>query len=210
MKNYVLISGLLAVCGLFYAFVPPPLYIANTASTPLTEDYKNVQWMSWEEAIAEGERAKAVGKTPKKIFVDIYTHWCGWCKKMDRETFEQKHIADYLNEHFYPVKFNAEQREPIKFQGKEFKFVAQGARGYHELAAALLNGKMSYPTVVFLTEDIKIIQPIPGYLNQEVFEPILRFFAGNYYQNTKWETFLEVYNKEKTKRKNAHQTASPY
>lgn len=207
MKNYVLISGLLAVCGLFYAFVVPPLYIADSPST--TEPHRNVQWMSWEEAIAKGDRARAMGKTPKKIFVDIYTNWCGWCRKMDRETFEQKDIAAYLNQHFYPVKFNAEQREPIKFHGKTFKYVAQGTRGYHELAAALLNGKMSYPTVVFLTENVKMIQPIPGYLNQEVFEPILRYFAGNYYQNTKWETFLEVYNQEKSKRKKKECT-TPY
>lgn len=194
MNRYLLLSGLLAFCGLFYAFTTIPKLDEVTAPAP---EGKNVQWMTWEEAITASQSAKAAGKTPKKIFVDIYTNWCGWCKKMDKETFEQPEIARYLNEHYYPVKFNAEQRETINFRGRPFKFIQQGSRGYHELAVALLNGKMSYPTVVFLDENIQIIQPISGYLKVDLFDMILHFFAGNYYKNTSWETFQEVYKKQK-------------
>ena len=67
-----------------------------------------VNWMSWEDAIAALEADKKAGRKGKKIFVDIYTDWCGWCKKMDKETFQVPKIAAYLNQHFYPVKFNAE------------------------------------------------------------------------------------------------------
>lgn len=206
MNKYLLISGLLALCGIFYAFAEAPRP-QSTTKEAVQPTQSNVQWMTWEEAIAAGDRAKALGKTPKKIFVDIYTNWCGWCKKMDQETFEKEPIASYLNEHFYPVKLNAEQREPIQFRDKTFKFIAQGRRGYHELAAALLNGKMSYPTVVFLNEDVQIIQPIPGYLNEQIFDTILHFFAGDYYLSTKWETFQEVYQEQKEKT-NAQRPAS--
>lgn len=64
---------------------------------------------------------------------------------MDKATFQRPEVATYMNEHFYNVKFNAEQKEDIEILGNNFKFIAQGNRGYHELAAALLNGKMSYP-----------------------------------------------------------------
>ena len=52
-----------------------------------------VEWMNFEEAL---EKSKT---EPRKIFIDVYTEWCGWCKRMDSATFQQEHIAEYLNEH---------------------------------------------------------------------------------------------------------------
>lgn len=152
-----------------------------------------VNWMSWEDAIAALEADKKAGRKGKKIFVDIYTDWCGWCKKMDKETFQVPKIAAYLNQHFYPVKFNAEQKENISFSGNTFKFVPQGARGYHELAVALLDGKMSYPTVVFLNEKVEMLQRVPGYLNVPTFDCILHYLAEERYLSTPWETFQKEF-----------------
>ncbi len=45
---------------------------------------KTVRWLSWEEAI---ELSK---EDPRKIVIDVYTEWCGWCKKMDKTTFAKK------------------------------------------------------------------------------------------------------------------------
>ena len=90
---------------------------------------EKVNWLTFEEAIALHE------KEPKKLLIDLYTDWCGWCKVMDRNTYSQADIASYINENFYPVKFNAEQKEPVEFRGHTFEFVAQGRRGVHELAA---------------------------------------------------------------------------
>lgn len=158
-------------------------------------DGKNVKWMTWEEAVAASQAAEAAGETPKKIFVDIYTDWCGWCKKMDSETFEKPMISAYLNEHFYPVKFDAEQKESISFEGKTFKYVANGRRGYHELAAALLAGKMSYPTVVFLNKDFQLLQRIPGYLDIPTFDMIMHYLAEEHYTKTPWADFQKEYKK---------------
>jgi len=156
-------------------------------------DGKNVKWMTWEEAAAASKAAEAAGETPKKIFIDIYTDWCGWCKKMDTETFEKPQISAYLNEHFYPVKFDAEQKESITFEGKTFKFVANGRRGYHELAAALLAGKMSYPTVVFMNKDFQLLQRIPGYLDIPTFGMIMHYLAEEHYTKTPWADFQKEY-----------------
>lgn len=170
-----------------YAFTSVPDHVAKHV------DGKNVKWMTWEEAVAAAEAAKAEGETPKKIFVDIYTDWCGWCKKMDKETFEQSMVANYLNEHFYPVKFDAEQKESITFDEKTFKYIANGRRGYHELAAALLAGKMSYPTVVFLNEDFQLLQRIPGYLDIPTFDMIMHYLAEEHYTKTPWADFQKSY-----------------
>ncbi len=159
---------------------------------------KNVKWMTWDEAVKMSSKAKEEGKTPKKIFVDIYTDWCGWCKKMDAETFEKPAVAHYLNTHFYPVKFNAEQKEDIVFDGKTFKFIPNGRRGYHELAAALLAGKMSYPTVIFLSNDFQLLQRVPGYLNIPTFDMIMHYLAEDHYTKTTWPDFQQSYQRQKS------------
>lgn len=146
---------------------------------------QEVEWMSWEEAI---ERA-TTDKRPKKLFIDVYTDWCGWCKKMDKETFQNPEVAAYMKENFYMVKLDAEQKEPIVYQGKTYKYIPSGRRGYHELAAALLNGRMSYPTVVFLDEQLNMLSPVPGYQKPEPFLNIAKYFGDDIYKDKDWKTY---------------------
>jgi thioredoxin-related protein len=144
---------------------------------------QEVKWLTFEEAIARHE------ENPKKILIDLYTDWCGWCKVMDKNTYSKAEIANYINENFYPVKFDAEQKEPVEFRGHTFNYVAQGRRGVHELAAALTRNQLSYPTTVFMDEELRIIQPIAGYLKPEQMEPILLFIGGDHFKTTAFEDF---------------------
>ena len=146
---------------------------------------QEINWMSWDEAVTlTNTEAK-----PKKIFVDIYTDWCGWCKKMDKDTFQDPAVAAYMTEHYYMVKMDAEGKESINYQGKEFKYVPSGKRGYHELAAALLQGRMSYPTVVFLDEERNMLSPVPGYQKVKPFLKIARYFGDNVYKEKDWKSY---------------------
>lgn len=167
----------------------------GTAATDGTEAETagNIKWMSFEEAVQQLKKDKAAGKAGKKIFIDIYTDWCGWCKRMDKETFQKPHIASYLTKHFYPVKLDAEQKEIIEFAGRTFKFVPNGRRGYHEFAAALLEGKMQYPTVVFLNEEVQLMQRIPGYLDVPTFDAILHYLAEENYNDTPWGDYQQAF-----------------
>ena len=149
-----------------------------------------IEWMTWEEAI---ERASTDAE-PKKIFVDAYTDWCGWCKKMDATTFAHPKVAEYMNEHYYAVKLDAEQKEDIVYKGHTFKFVPSGRNGYHELAASLLQGKMSYPTVIFLDEEQRLLSPVPGYQPAEGFYKIITYFGEDHYKTTDWATYQANYN----------------
>ncbi|AWX43430.1 Protein-disulfide reductase [Flagellimonas maritima] len=146
---------------------------------------QNVQWLSWDEAVA---LTKNEGNT-KKIFVDVYTDWCGWCKKMDKDTFQNPEVAAYMQDNFYMVKLDAEGKDPIEYEGKSFKYIPSGRRGYHEFAAALLQGKMSYPTVVFLDENLKMLSPVPGYQKVKPFMQIARYFGDNIYKDQDWQTY---------------------
>ena len=127
---------------------------------------------------------------PKKVFIDVYTDWCGWCKKMDATTFQDPKIVKILNEDFYAVKLDGEGQEIINFKNKDYKFIPQGRKGYHELAATLMNGKLSYPTTVYLDEKLNMLQPIPGYMKVEDLEPILIYLGQDYYKNVSWKDFI--------------------
>jgi thioredoxin-related protein len=145
---------------------------------------QTVEWLTWEEAVTKSKEA------PRKIFVDIYTDWCAYCKKMDRETFSNAYVAKYLNEKFYPVKLNAQQKNDITFQNKIYRFVDRGGRNsYHELAAMIMNGRLSYPTIVFLDEHQNLIQSIPGYRNAFEFELFITYFGENHHKETPWSSY---------------------
>ena len=157
-----------------------------------------ISWLSFEEAVKLQQADKAAGRAPKKIFIDVYTDWCGWCKKMDKETFQQPEIAAYLTQKFYPVKLDAEQKEAIIFDGHTFEFKPGGRRGYHEFAAALLDGKLSYPTVVFMNEEAQLMQRVPGYLDVPTFDAILHYLAEEHFKTTPWPQFQQQFNQQKS------------
>lgn len=144
-----------------------------------------VKWYTIEEAAALSK------KKPRKIFVDVYTEWCGWCKQMDKTTFANHKIAQYLNDNFYPVKFDAEQRANIIFKDQVFKFNPQYKS--NQLAVDLMGGKMSYPTTVYLDEKLELIQAVPGYLSAKDFDAVLHFFGKNEYRKQDWESFKKAY-----------------
>ncbi len=146
---------------------------------------QEVTWLSWDEAATLAE----TDKKPKKIFVDVYTDWCGWCKKMDKDTFQNGEVAAYMEENFYMVKLDGEGKEPIEFKGKTYKFVPKGRKGYHEFAAALMQGKLSYPTTIFLDEKMNMLSPVPGYQKPAPFLNIAKYFGDNIYLEKDWKTY---------------------
>ena len=142
-----------------------------------------VKWYSFEEAV-ELNRVNA-----KKLFIDVYTDWCGWCKVMDKNTFNHPVIAKYLNENFYPVKFNAETTDTVRFGGKLFVNSGEGTRPPHQLAIALLRGQMSYPSIAYMDEQNRLLTTVPGYLTPESIEPLLKYIAEDIYKTGK--SFVE-------------------
>lgn len=141
----------------------------------------SLTWMSIEEAEA------ACKKKPRKIFVDVFTSWCGWCKKMDQSTFRDSLVLKYAGEKFYAVKLDAESRDNIIFREKVFHY-NENMRA-NELAVMLLNGQMSYPSLVFLDEKLKPIQTHGGYADPAQFNMMLHFFGENAYRKKPMNDF---------------------
>ena len=166
------------------------LVVAVLAST--LSSSQQIQWMSLEEAIA------AQKITPKKIFMDVYTDWCGPCKLLDKRTFQNPDVSKYISEHYYAVKFNAEGQEEINFFNQTYTNPSydpnrKGRNGTHQFTQYL--GVKGYPTRVFFSENGAPIMPVVGYLKPQQLELYLKMIKqGDYQVFSKPEDF-EKYQK---------------
>ncbi len=148
-----------------------------------------VKWLTLEEGMALME------KNPKPIVMDFYTDWCGWCKHMMKTTYANPGLAQYINTNFYPVKFNAEGKDTVMYLGKEYKSSSGEPKAPHELAVHLLQGKLMYPTTLFLNnfnkekKEFGLSMVAGGYLDDKKIEPILVFTVENVNRNASLDEF---------------------
>ena len=153
---------------------------------------QQINWVSLEEAV---ELQKA---NPKKIMIDMYTNWCGPCKMLDKRTFQNADVANYVNENYYAVKFNAEGNAKVTFKGevftnpnydpaKEFK-----RNSAHQLSRFFR--VQAYPTIVFLDESLDVLVPLRGFQTPQKLELYLKMFGNNEHKDIKsQEQFNEYY-----------------
>src|SRR6218665_3374779 len=174
--------------GIATVIVVAQSFITNVQA-PADELGGPTKWYTFSEAV---ELQK---KNPKPIMVDVYTSWCGPCKMMSANTFGNATIAKYLNDNFYPVKFNAETFDSVAFNGYVFKNKnAPGTpRPVHDFANSILDGKLMYPSIVFVNEQIQRIQVITGYYQPAQFEPLMKYFGSGKYKDTKYEDFQKTF-----------------
>ncbi|MDX2067520.1 MAG: DUF255 domain-containing protein [Haliscomenobacter sp.] len=158
-----------------------------TPRTPVRSQSVTLNWVSWEEAVELNKKEK------KKILLDVFTYSSSWCKKMDNETFSNTYLAKYLNDNYYLVKLDAESKEPMEYKGKEFRFVRTSKGGHHELVEELLRGHLSFPSLVFLDENMEMIQPIPGYRDAEELLMISSYFGTGKYKEVPWSIFQKSF-----------------
>ena len=140
---------------------------------------QKIEWMSMSQA------QEAQKKEPKKIFMDVYTEWCGPCKLLDRNTFQNPDVSRYISEHYYAVKFNAEGNEEIRYYDQIFKNPnydpnRKGRNATHQFTLFL--GVNGYPTMVFFSENGDPIMPLVGYQKPKQIELFLKMIKQGDYQ----------------------------
>ena len=157
MKRSVLVA--LATLALALVVLTP----AHAAST----------WKGWDAGLAEA------GKTGRPVLVDVYTDWCGWCKRMDREVYSRADVQGYLAKRFVVVKLNAESNESASFEGKSYTSRTLAARF----------GVTGYPTTIFLSGKGAHLGNVPGYVPADKFLLLLRYIGDGH--SEKGESFDE-------------------
>lgn len=152
---------------------------------------KQINWMSMNDALA------AQAENPKLIFIDMYTNWCGPCKLLDKKTFSNADVIDYMNDNYYSVKFNAEGDEPVAYLGNEF-----GNPSYDPAKATRRNSQhqfarhlsiRAYPTVVFLNEKGELLTALKSYRTPQQLEVYLKLFAEGTYLKLKTQDEFNTY-----------------
>lgn len=134
---------------------------------------EKLQWISLQDAESKLRTQK------KPVLIDLYTDWCGWCKVMDKKTYAHPEVAKYINEKFYAIKINAETKQTLMWNGKEFPYNTSAR--VNNYALYLTQGQLAFPTTVIIPADGSAPQAIPGFLESKDMELLLKYFGEGYY-----------------------------
>lgn len=167
---------------IFIAFISSSFTLFNSPSD--TNSKEKINWLSMEEAFELQQ------KEPKMILVDVYMPNCPYCTKMDKQTLGHPKVTDYINDKFYAVKLNAFDNKKITIGEKEYKVDKQSRYRTHELASYLLNGNMQFPSTVFIDENFKPLNSVPGYLDAPEFDQILQYYGQGFYKKVPWGIYM--------------------
>jgi thioredoxin-related protein len=149
-----------------------PFWTLPLLSAKTTE---GVHWAPYEEGMENARESN------KPVLLSFYTDWCGWCKRMEKETYGDPQIQQFLNLNFIAIKINAESKEPIRMDGKEMK-MKDLTRKY---------GVRAFPTTVFLESDGTPIAPLAGYSEPASFRKVLVFIQEKAYRKMSFEEFTK-------------------
>jgi thioredoxin-related protein len=154
-----------------------------------TEKDGLVNWLSIKEAQQKNKEVQ------KPFIIDIYTDWCGWCKHMMKTTYSNAGIANYINSNFYPVKFDAETKDTIEYNGKIYKPTSKEPKTPHELAIKFLGTSLSYPSTMFVTNNFEYNLLSQGFIEDKKIEPLLIFMVENAWRNSVYDEFSKHFNR---------------
>ena len=139
-----------------------------------------IEWMSVEDAAGRLQKEK------RPVLIDLYTTWCGWCKQMDKKTYSNKQVAQYLQEKFYTVKVDAETHSAITWNGRTYQFNPQYRS--NEFALYLTHGRLEFPTTIIIPPGGEP-QAIPGYMEPRELELLVKYFGEGQYGKVSFDDY---------------------
>ncbi|MBW1650573.1 MAG: thioredoxin fold domain-containing protein [Deltaproteobacteria bacterium] len=156
----------IAIIVIFISLIIINRFLPSNVSS---NEEANITWHKY------GEGIKLAKEQKKKVFIDFYADWCVFCKKMEKKTFANADIANYMNQNFIAIKV--------------FTDVEQKLTNEYEVTGL--------PSFWFLDEKNKRISKLPGFVSASKLMPILKFINTDSYKSMSFEKFMENYDKKK-------------
>ncbi len=137
--------------------------LLSPAAAPAAPGPAAIAWRSWDAGMREAVASK------RPVLVDVYTDWCVWCKRLDRDVYSKPEVRDYLTKRFVTIRLNAEGNERASFEGQNWTARTLASNRFR------ITG---YPTTMFLRpsgKDVEHLANVPGYLPPDRFLLLLRY-----------------------------------
>ncbi len=146
---------------------------------------EKINWMDMNELTAQLETQS------KPVLIDLYTNWCYWCKVMDKKTYTNTKVIEYIRDHFYPVKLNAESRDIITWKEKQYNY--NDNYKINDFAFYATSGQPGFPTTIIIPDEHAEPISIPGFLEPKEIEPILKYFGEGKYKTQSYTVFKSTF-----------------
>jgi thioredoxin-related protein len=146
----------------------------ETQQTQETKAAPKLPWRDLDDGLVEAKKAG------KPLLVDVVTDWCGWCKRMDRTTYADAGVRDYVTRAFVPVRLDAEDEARRATYQSRLVTWRQFADGFNVTG---------YPTTLFLDSDGGLITTVPGFVQPERFLNVLHYIGDGHYLTEPWDVY---------------------
>ncbi len=145
------------------------------------------------------ENASKMKDNTKLYFVDFYTNWCGWCKRMDKDVFTDSTVIKLMSRFYVPVKFNAEGNSEFVWKGTKYvgtPVPPNGRPTLHSFTRSMLGSQLGFPSFVIYSKNQSTLNIIQGYQPAEDLVKILWYFASGDYNKYNYEKYQTIFDKE--------------
>ncbi|MEO9145472.1 MAG: DUF255 domain-containing protein [Ginsengibacter sp.] len=137
-------------------------------------DKEKINWLSVNEVNMK------MKVEPRPVLIDLYTNWCYWCKVMDKKTYSDPRVVEYINKHFYAIKLNAETEDSVIWNDRSYQYDLDNK--VNDFSIYVTQGRLAFPNTVIFPDVEQMPASIPGFMKPKEIEVILTYFGGGSYK----------------------------
>lgn len=129
------------------------------------------------------EGIKLARSNNRIVLVTFFADWCTYCRKMDRETFSDAAVKAILDSEYVAVRIHTDRPKQEKIIYREKEYSAGEFSNFMEIEGL--------PTALFIDRNENLITKIPGFVDKNVFLPLLVYIKDKCYEkNISFELYL--------------------